>query len=257
MEQRVDGVAPKKVRLDLLLLERGLAQTRQKAQALILSGNVKIDGTVCDKSGSLFAPTCAVEVIGPSSKYVGRGGDKIEPMFDYFQIEVSGRIAVDVGASTGGFTDCLLQLGAARVYAVDVGHHQLDFSLRTDPRVIVMEDVNARFLSSADFNPKPSLAVVDVSFISLRLILEPILNIMERDSILLMLVKPQFELEPRSLSKGGVVKDEADQLRAVDSVANAGKALGLNYLGFAKSPLKGLKKGNQEYFVCFTGAFSL
>ena len=243
-------MAQSKMRLDLLLVELGLAQTRQKAQAIILSRKVKINGSFCDKSGTLVSPECQVEIVGPCSKYVGRGGDKIEPMFAFFGIEVSGRVAIDVGASTGGFTDCLLQYGASQVFAVDVGHNQLDFSLRNDPRVVVMENVNARFLSENSIQPKPSLAVVDLSFISLCLVIEPLLKVLEQQSTLLMLVKPQFELEQQSISKGGVVKDEADQIRAVNKVVDAGRALGLTYLGCAKSPLKGLKKGNQEYFIC-------
>jgi 23S rRNA (cytidine1920-2'-O)/16S rRNA (cytidine1409-2'-O)-methyltransferase len=241
-----------KLRLDQLLVETGLAPSRQKAQALILSGAVLVEDVPVDKAGTRVAVDAAIRIRGAPSKYVGRGGEKIEAAFDYFQIALTGVIAIDVGSSTGGFTDCLLQRGAAQVYAVDVGYNQLDFKLRQDPRVVVMEKTHAAELRAGLFSPSPTLAVIDVSFIGLRKILQPVVQVLASPKQVLALVKPQFELGPESVGKGGVVRDVEAQLAAVRLVTDFAKQIGLVSQGFLPSPLKGSKKGNQEYFVYFS-----
>jgi len=240
-----------KERLDQLLVQRQLAPSRQKAQAYILTGNVLVDDEPVDKPGTRVAVDAAVRIRGAMSKYVGRGGDKIEGALTHFGVELDQLVALDVGASTGGFTDCLLQHGVSRVYAVDVGTNQLDHRLRIDSRVVVMEKTHAKELPSLLFEPAPTLAVIDVSFISLRKILESVIAALKKPFTVVALVKPQFELEPEFVSKGGVVREEAYQQRAVQLVKERGESLGLVYYGDIPSPLKGEKKGNQEYFVCF------
>lgn len=240
-----------KLRLDLLLLKEGLVETRQKAQALILSGAVSVNGVVIDKSGFLTSVTSDIQILSRSvSRFVSRGGDKIDSMFDKFMLSVDGGVVIDVGASTGGFTDCVLRRGASLVYAVDVGYNQLDYRLRTDSRVVVMERVNARYISDHVFDPKPSFAVVDLSFISLRLVLFPVSEVLVAGSFILALVKPQFELSSADISKGGVVRSEEARTRAVRLVEEYAESIGLALLGVEESPLKGLKGGNQEYFLC-------
>ena len=238
-----------KDRLDLLLVSRGLADTRQKAQALILTGDVLVNDVPVDKPGSKVPLDAAIRLRGSTSQFVGRGGDKISSAFDSFQISLEGIIALDVGASTGGFTDCMLQRGAKKVYAVDVGYNQLVDSLRRDERVVVMEKMNARYLDPSDFPIKPVLATVDVSFISVRKLLEPILSVLARPASLLILVKPQFELEPEYVGKGGVVKDPKHEQLAVQLVSDAAQSLGCNICAAVPSALKGNKKGNQEHFL--------
>lgn len=242
-------ISKSKLRLDQLLLEKGFADSRSKAQALILSGNVLIDERPVTKAGQQFPIDSNIRLRNQGSKFVGRGGDKIEPALKHFKISVKDIVAIDVGASTGGFTDCLLHHGAKSVYAVDVGYNQLDLKLRKDPRVIVMEKTHVKDLVKEMFDPLPTLAVVDLSFISLRKVLDKIFDVISETGTMLCLVKPQFELEPSVIEKGGVVNDPEEQERAINLVREKAKELGLFFLGVVPSELRGGKKGNQEYFV--------
>ncbi|HLN92905.1 MAG TPA: TlyA family RNA methyltransferase, partial [Thermoanaerobaculia bacterium] len=195
-----------RTRLDLLLVARGLAPTREKAQAMILSGGVSVDGRRVDKAGQAVEETASVAVAGPPHPYVSRGGLKLAAALDAFRLDPTGLVCLDVGASTGGFTDCLLQRGAARVYAVDVGYGQLDSKLRGDPRVVLRERVNARFLSSEHVPEPVAIAVVDVSFISTRLVLPSVVPLVARVGAIVVLVKPQFEAGRAEVGKGGIVR---------------------------------------------------
>lgn len=242
---------PEKIRLDKLVYERGLAPSRERAEALIMAGRVLVNDVPHTKPGHKISSDSEIRVRGINSAFVGRGGDKIAPALQFFQIDPSDIVAVDIGASTGGFTDCLLQAGARRVYAVDVGSNQLDWKLRSDPRVEVLEQVNAKDLLPAMFSELPTLAVIDVSFIGLRKVLEAVLSILSFPATIVALVKPQFELGPEYVGKGGVVRDVAHQQLAVQLVCDFAATLGLHIVAEAfPSPLKGEKKGNQEYFVC-------
>jgi len=235
-----------KTRLDRLLLELGLARNLAEAQALIMAGRVEVDGEKIAKNGTRVAVTSQIE-ISPSPKYVSRGGIKLESALEDFKIGPAGKICLDVGASTGGFTDLLLQSGASKVYALDVGKGLLDWKLRRDPRVIVIEKFNARKLSPKIIPEPIGLATVDVSFISLTLILPALKTVLAQNGEVIALVKPQFELEAR-LVKGGVVRDEALQLEAVDKIARFASKTGFRVLGQIKAKIKG-PKGNQEYFL--------
>ena len=237
-------------RLDLTLVERGLAPSREIAQSLIMRGDVLVDDRVVDKPGVPVRDEAAVRLRGELPRFVSRGGDKIDPAFEKFEIQLAGRIAVDVGASTGGFTDAMLQRGASRVYAVDVGHNQLAEKLRRDERVVVFERFNARDFTPGQLTPAPNFCVIDVSFIGVRKLLDPILGVLERPCELLILVKPQFELGPEFVEKGGVVRDESSQLLAVDLVSRAVTERCGVVVGFMPSPIRGAKKGNQEYLLC-------
>ncbi len=239
-----------KRRLDLLLVERGLAPTREKAQALILAGLVEVDGRPGAKAGASFDASAEIAVAGPPHPYVSRGGVKLAAALDHFAIDPAGLVCLDVGASTGGFTDCLLQRGAARVYAVDVGHGQLDARLRADPRVVVREKVNARALSAAEVPERVDLAVADVSFISLRLVLPAVAALAKPGAALVTLVKPQFEAGRGEVPRGGVVKSEEVRRRVVAEVEEAGRRLGLAVLGSIRSPIQGAS-GNEEFLLGF------
>jgi 23S rRNA (cytidine1920-2'-O)/16S rRNA (cytidine1409-2'-O)-methyltransferase len=232
------------------LVARGLAPTREKAQGMILSGAVSVDGRRVDKAGAPVEETAELAVAGPPHPYVSRGGVKLEAALDHFRIEPSGLVCLDVGASTGGFTDCLLQRGAAKVYAVDVGYGQLDATLRGDPRVVVREKVNARSLSRNDVPEPVALAVIDVSFISLRLILPAVVPLVAKDGAVVVLVKPQFEAGRSEVGKGGIVRSEDVRRRVVSEIANAGAALGLEPLGSIQSPIRGAR-GNEEFLLAF------
>ena len=238
-----------KKRLDVLLVERGLAESRTRAQALVLEGKVRVDGQVETKASRQLEDAVALAVEKPP-RFVSRGGEKLQGAFDLWQaagLDATGRICLDVGSSTGGFTDCLLQHGAARVMAVDVGTNQLAYKLRADPRVWVRENFNARFMTPADLPDVPSLAVTDVSFISLRLILPPICDVLAPGGRIVALVKPQFEVG-KGHAPGGLVRDEALRLAARDGiVAFATQELGLELLGLAESPIRGKEMGNVEY----------
>jgi 23S rRNA (cytidine1920-2'-O)/16S rRNA (cytidine1409-2'-O)-methyltransferase len=246
-----------KRRLDILLVERGLARSRQSAQSLIMSGRVEVEGARVDKPGAQIADGAGVRLIGPEIPYVGRGGLKLAGALDAFGIDVAGLIAVDIGSSTGGFTDCLLQRGAARVCCVDVGRGQLDWTLRNDPRVVVIEGLNARYLSPADLPAvagAPQLAVVDVSFISLRLVLPRVPPLLAGQGSarpggdILALVKPQFEVGRGRVGRGGIVRDAALRREVLSGIASFAGSLGLGIRGMCRSPIQGAE-GNREYFL--------
>ena len=242
---------PAKERLDLLLVDRSLADTRAKAQALIMAGRVRVAGRPVTKAGTLVPMDAAIEVLGPASPYVSRGGDKLAAALDHFGVDPAGKVCLDAGASTGGFTHVLLLKGAAKVYAVDVGYGQLDQSLRRDPRVAVLERVNIRLLPREAIPEPVDLATLDLSFISLTLVLPKILEFIRPGGEILPLVKPQFEVGKDRVGKGGVVRDPALQQEAVVKVTRAARALRLEVSAGFPSPLKG-PKGNQEYFLYVT-----
>jgi 23S rRNA (cytidine1920-2'-O)/16S rRNA (cytidine1409-2'-O)-methyltransferase len=237
-----------RTRLDRLLVTRGLAPTREKAQAMILAGSVSVDGRRVDKAGAPVEETADVTVTGPPHPYVSRGGVKLAAALDRFRIDPSGLVCLDVGASTGGFTDCLLQRGAVKVYAVDVGYGQLDAKLRGDPRVILREKVNARSLSRQDVPEPVGLAAIDVSFISTRLVLPAVVPLVVSGGFVVVLVKPQFEAGPADVGKGGVVRDPEVHRRVVDEVLARAPEWGARPVGVEPSPLLG-PKGNREFFV--------
>lgn len=241
-----------KKRLDILLVEKGFCSTRQKSQALIFSGNVLVNNIPVDKAGALVRTEDIIRIRGEQSRFVSRGGDKIDPAFDFYHIDIKDQVALDLGASTGGFTDCMLQRGARKVYAVDVGYNQLDYKLRVDSRVVVMEKTHAKDLANINFEPKPQFVTIDVSFIGIRKVLPYVVNITTFPQRILALIKPQFELGPEYVAEGGVVRKPADQLLAVKLVREYATSLGL-YAGVEfPSPLKGEKRGNQEYFLYLT-----
>lgn len=241
------------VRLDALLVERGLAASRERARALILAGSVRVNGQPASKAGTAVARDADIDVAVPDHPYVSRGGLKLAHALDVFDVDVEGRLALDIGASTGGFTDVLLQRGAPRVVALDVGHGQLDWKLRSDPRVIVLERVNARSLGPADL-PEDArqfdIITIDVSFISLRYILPVLTPLMREGADVIALVKPQFEAGRAEVGKGGIVRDETVQQRVVAEVTAAANALGLRRAGMAESPIAGME-GNREFLIHF------
>jgi 23S rRNA (cytidine1920-2'-O)/16S rRNA (cytidine1409-2'-O)-methyltransferase len=237
-----------KIRIDHLLVQLGLAPSRERAQALVMAGQVYIGDRRIDKASQTFNPEDPIRVKGADHPYVGRGGVKLAHALESFGIDPAGRICLDIGASTGGFTDCLLQRGAPRVYAFDSGTHQLHDRLRADPRVISRENFNVRHLSPADLPEKIDLAVFDVSFISLKLILPPVLKASSGPLTVVLLVKPQFEAGREQVGKGGIVRDEALRLAIVEDLAAFAAASGLEVLGSAPAAITG-DKGNQEYFL--------
>ena len=239
-----------KVRLDKLLVERGLAETRQKAQAMILAGEVLVEEQKVEKSGTLVRADAPLRLLGGGIRYVGRGGLKLEAALDSFAIDVAGKVCLDVGASTGGFTDCLLQYGASRVYAVDVGVGQLDWRLRNDPRVRVREKFNARRLAPEDIGEPVDLISVDVSFISVTLILPRLPALLKEDGQAVVLVKPQFEVGRGQVGKGGIVRDPQLHSAAVEKVGAAAKSAGMVVAGQMPSPIPG-SEGNQEFLLLF------
>ena len=243
-------MARTRTRLDLLLVSRGLAESRTKAEALVLSGRVKVRGVERPKPGTPVGDDAEVAVEGPEHPWVSRGGVKLAAGLDAFGIDPSGRTCLDVGSSTGGFTDVLLSRGAARVYAIDVGHGQLHARLRSDPRVVLREGVNARLLSRAEVPEPCALLVADVSFISLRLILPAAVPLLSPGADVLLLVKPQFESERGEVGRGGIVRDEAVRARAVERVVAAAEALGLVHAGTVPSPITGAD-GNVELLAAF------
>jgi len=236
-----------KIRLDKLLLEKNLAPTRQKAQALIAAGQVLVNNMPADKAGSLVENSAAVQ-IRESCPYVSRGGYKLEAGLEFFNISPAGFVCLDVGASTGGFTDCLLKNGAAKVYAVDVGYGQLAWELRRDPRVVVMERTNARYLTAADLDDPINLAVIDAAFISLKLLIPPLLPLFAKQVSILALLKPQFEVGRGRVGKGGVVRDPALHREVIDEILAFCSALGLQSRGVTPSPILG-PKGNREFLL--------
>ncbi len=249
------GPKPAKIRLDVLLVERGSLETREKAQRAILAGTIYVAGQRIDKPGTKVDPDCQLEV-KQREKYVGRGGTKLEAALDHFQINPAGLVCLDIGASTGGFTDCLLQRGAARVYAYDVGHAQLDWKIRSDPRVVVREKINARYLRPEDVPEAVALCVIDVSFISLTLILPAVTGVLEGAapigaSTIIALIKPQFELERSAVSRGGIVRDPDLHAASVEKIQNftAHSLPRWRWTGVVDSPILGTE-GNKEFLAC-------
>ncbi len=242
------GKRAKRVRLDLAVQAQGLAASRERARALILAGHVLVDGRVADKAGTLLAAGARIALMVPEHPYVGRGGVKLQGALEKFAVPLNGRVCLDLGASTGGFTDCLLRHGAARVYAVDVGRGQLDVRLRTDPRVTVMERTHVLALTPADFPDRPDLATVDLSFISLAAILSVLPPLLTGSGEILALIKPQFEVGKGCVGKGGVVRDPEAHRQVVTKVGRRAAELGLQILGAAPSCLLG-PKGNREFFI--------
>ena len=244
-----------KVRLDKLLVERGLAASRERAQALVLAGKVLVDDQKLEKSGAQVNEECAIRLLGEDLKYVSRGGLKLECALDHWKIEVAGKVCLDVGASTGGFTDCLLQRGAARVVAVDTGYGQMDFKLRQDPRVRLLEKTNARYLTREDVGATADLIVMDVSFISATLVLPAVIAaafpecaVERRGRQMVVLVKPQFESGREAVGRGGIVRDENTQLAAVEKVRTALSQLGALDTDMIESPILGAE-GNHEFLL--------
>jgi 23S rRNA (cytidine1920-2'-O)/16S rRNA (cytidine1409-2'-O)-methyltransferase len=236
------------VRLDRLLVDLGLAPSRERAQRLILAGDVLIGDRPATKPGALVAPDAALRLRKAPSTYVSRGGEKLAGALDAFGLDVAGQVALDVGASTGGFTDCLLRRGARRVFALDVGYGQLAWTLRQDARVTVLERTNARRLEAGMLAEPPDLATVDVSFISLALVLPAVAAVLRPAASVVALVKPQFEAGREQVGKGGVVREPAVRAAAVVRVREAARALGLTVRGEAESVLPG-PKGNREVFL--------
>ena len=240
-------------RIDKLLVDRGLAESRTKAQAMIMAGVVLVDEQRVDKPSHLLDTNSSIRVKGsddPATRYVGRGGLKLEAALREFQIDVKGFTCLDVGASTGGFTDCLLQHGAKKVVALDVGHNQIDWRLRNDPRVEVREGVNARYLQPQDFSQQFDLAVMDVSFISATKVLPAIVRLIREGGVIVTLIKPQFEVGRGEVGSGGVVRDNAKRLKAVDEVNDAAAALGLKVVNVIESPIQGAE-GNVEFLALY------
>jgi 23S rRNA (cytidine1920-2'-O)/16S rRNA (cytidine1409-2'-O)-methyltransferase len=237
-----------KIRLDRLLVERGLADTRQKAQAMILAGQVLVNEQKVEKCGALARAGANLRLLGEPLKYVSRGGIKLEGALTHFRVAPEAKICLDIGASTGGFTDCLLQRGAARVFAVDVGTSQLDWKLRRDPRVVVLDKTNARYLKFAKLGAHVELATMDVSFISATLILPVLPPLLEARAELLVLVKPQFEVGKEQVGKGGIVRDPALRQQAVAKVSRKLLETGFSGLAQVESVLPGAE-GNIEYFL--------
>ncbi len=243
----------KRARIDKLLVERGLVESRAKAQAMIMAGVVLVNDQRIDKPSELIHPNAQLRIKGgddPSARYVGRGGLKLEAALLEFAIDVKGLFCLDIGASTGGFTDCLLQRGASQVLALDVGHNQIDWRLRNDARVEVREGVNARHLKPADFETKFDLAVMDVSFISATKILPAIVPLLTETGRLVVLIKPQFEVGRGEVGKGGIVRDPEKHARVVEEVNRAAKDLGLCVRNVIESPIQGAE-GNVEFLAFY------
>lgn len=239
---------PKKLRLDQLLVGRGFFPSREQARRAILAGEISVATRIIDKPSELLDEQASI-AIKPTRKYVGRGALKLESALDHFHIDLQGKTALDIGASTGGFTDCMLQRGAEKVYAIDVGYGQLDWKLRNDPRVIVLEKTNARFLTGDQVQEHVDICVIDVSFISLSLILPNAAALLKPDGVILALIKPQFELQRSEVGKGGIVRDPRLHQKAQDKIVAFVNNLGHLVAGIAPAAIKGAD-GNQEFFAC-------
>ncbi len=241
-----------KQRLDVMLVEQGFATSREKAKAIIMSGIVFVDGQREDKAGTTFdSEKVKLEVKGHTLKYVSRGGLKLEKAMDRFGVRLEGKVCMDVGASTGGFTDCMLQNGAVKVYSVDVGHGQLDWKLRNDERVVCMEKTNIRYVTPEDIAERPAFVSIDVSFISLTKVLGPVKELMTEDGELVCLIKPQFEAGREKVGKKGVVRDKSVHLEVIEMVMNYAESIGFKLLHLDYSPIKG-PEGNIEYLLHMT-----
>lgn len=241
-----------KQRLDVMLVEQGFAPSREKAKAVIMSGIVFVNGQREDKAGSVFETTKAeITVKGHTLKYVSRGGLKLEKAMEQFGVELQDKVCMDIGASTGGFTDCMLQNGAVKVYAVDVGHGQLDWKLRQDSRVVCMEKTNIRYVTPEDIEEPPAFASIDVSFISLTKVLEPVKQLLTKGGEIVCLIKPQFEAGREKVGKKGVVRDPAVHKEVISMIMEYAKSLGFVLLHLDYSPIKG-PEGNIEYLLHMT-----
>jgi 23S rRNA (cytidine1920-2'-O)/16S rRNA (cytidine1409-2'-O)-methyltransferase len=239
---------PGKQRLDVAMVERGLVDSRTKAQALVMARRVRVDGAVAAKAGTAVGGDQSIEIVALEHPWVGRGGMKLDRAFEHFAIDVSGLVCADIGASTGGFTDVLLTRGARRVYAIDVGYGQLDQKLREDERVIVMERTNARYLEPEQLEDTIDFTSIDVSFISLEMVLPAVLRIASPSTGLVALVKPQFEAGRENVGKGGIVRDEAVRRSVVEKIVDFTRRLGLSVEGVIESPIRGAE-GNVEYLM--------
>ena len=237
-----------KERLDVLLVNRNLAESREKAKAIIMSGIVYVDGQKEDKAGTMFEDTVSVEVRGHTLAYVSRGGLKLEKAMTHFGVTLNGKICMDVGASTGGFTDCMLQNGAVKVYSVDVGHGQLAWKLRNDARVVCMEKTNIRYVTPEDIPDRIQFASIDVSFISLTKVLGPVKELLTEDGQIVCLIKPQFEAGREKVGNKGVVREKSTHLEVIESVIAFAKSIGFGILNLEFSPIKG-PEGNIEYLL--------
>ncbi len=238
-----------KERLDKLLVDRGLAQSRERAKALIMAGQVVVDDHLADKAGQTVPLAASIRLKGEGLPYVSRGGLKLQKGLDEFAIDVTGLVVMDVGASTGGFTDCLLQRGARRVFAVDVGYGQLAWKLRQDERVLNLEKTNIRYLDPELLPELPEMAVIDASFISLEKVLPPTIDLISADALIVALIKPQFEVGRGEVGKGGVVRDGKKHAEVLAAVSALAERLGLKIRGITESPLLG-PKGNKEFLIC-------
>jgi 23S rRNA (cytidine1920-2'-O)/16S rRNA (cytidine1409-2'-O)-methyltransferase len=240
-------------RIDKLLVDKGLAESRTKAQALVMSASVLVDEQLVNKPSEKFSTESKIRIKARADGhgYVGRGGLKLAAALSHFEIDVKGFVCLDIGASTGGFTDCLLQNGARRVVAVDVGHNQIDWKLRNDARVEVREGVNARYLSPEDFEATFDLVTIDVAFISATKILPAVVALLNEDGRIVTLIKPQFEVGKGEVGKGGVVKDSGQHQQVIADVNAAAESLGLNIQGVIESPIKGAD-GNVEFLALYT-----
>ena len=237
-----------KERLDVLLVKRNLADSREKAKAVIMAGEVYVDNQKEDKAGSMFEDTARIEVRGNTLPYVSRGGLKLEKAMTHFQVTLQDKICLDVGASTGGFTDCMLQNGAKKVYAIDVGHGQLAWKLRNDPRVVCMEKTNIRYVLPEHVGEEADFASIDVSFISLEKVLIPVRDLLGEQGEIVCLIKPQFEAGREKVGKKGVVRDPAVHLEVIEKVIAYARSIGFAVLGLEFSPIKG-PEGNIEYLL--------
>ncbi len=250
LPDRHDSTMAERTRLDVLVCQQGLAPSRVQARALVLAGKIAVDGQRITRVGTLISPHAKLTRLGPNRRYVSRGGDKLAAALVTFPIAVAQCVAKDVGASTGGFTDCLLQFGAARVHAVDVGYGQLHWRLRTDSRVMLYERTNARYLRPQDIPERIALLTIDVSFISLRLLLPVLVALLASPADIVALIKPQFEVGKNQVGKGGVVNDPRLHEQALNDVLKVAQACGLSILRGIASPLLG-PKGNREFLVHF------
>lgn len=237
-----------KGRIDKLLVSKGLVPSREKARALILAGQVIVNDRRIDKAGDLVALDADIRIKGHVIPYVGRGGLKLERALDHFDIEVGSKIALDVGSSTGGFTDCLLQRGVERVYAVDVGYGQMALKIRDDARVVLMERTNIRDMKPEDIPERIDIAVVDVSFISLAKVLPHVIPLLKDSAEIVTLIKPQFEVGKGEVGKGGIVRDQSKIEKVIESIALYAGELGLQFIGTVESPILGAK-GNREFLA--------
>ena len=240
--------AAKRLRIDNLLVERGFFETRERAQGAIMAGDVRVGERTIAKASELVKADAPISLV-ERPRYASRGALKLAGALDFFDVDVAGKVALDIGASTGGFTDCLLQRGAKKVYAVDVGHGQLAWKIRKDPRVVVLEKLNARFLSREHIPELVDLCVIDVSFISLTLILPRAFELVTRGGMIVALIKPQFELERKDVGRGGIVRDPAMHEKAQQKILDFARDANHRVVGLVPSTITGTD-GNQEFFIC-------